>query len=95
MAKGRRFADLAGRHLQAQPLPGKPLTEILGTNRVLIENHQGICGYSLSEVIVGVGFGQIKILGDQLTLSMMNREQLVVSGDIYSVELVRRENSWE
>ena len=92
MAKGHRLADLAGRHLQAQPLPGRPLVEILGTNRVLIENHDGISGYSLSEVIVGVGFGQIKILGDRLSLSMMNREQLVVSGVIDSVELIRRGN---
>ena len=92
MAKGHKLADFAGRHLQAQPLPGRPLIEILGTNRVLIENHGGISCYSLSEVIVDVGFGQIKIFGNQLTLSMMNREQLVVSGVIDSVELIRRGN---
>lgn len=90
MAKENKLGDFAGRHLQTQMLPGKPLIEILGTNRVLIENHEGIRGYSLTEVIVGVVYGQVRIHGDRLTLSMMNREQLVVSGVIESVELIRR-----
>lgn len=90
MTKGHLLPDFTRKHLQAQPLPGRPLVEILGTERVLIENHGGICAYSLSEVIIKVRNGEIKILGEKLTLSTMSREQVVVSGVIYSIELPRR-----
>lgn len=93
MARLYKLTELTGKHLQAQPLPGKPLIEILGTNRVLIENHRGIVGYSLSEVTTRVDFGLIIISGDHLTLSMMNREQLVISGEIDSIQLFKKGSS--
>lgn len=90
MAKRQILPDIVGRNIQAMPLPGKPLIEILGTDRVLIEHHNGICAYFLQEVNIKVQYGMVKIMGDNLSISMMNREQVVVSGAIRSVELIRR-----
>ncbi|MBQ4641373.1 MAG: YabP/YqfC family sporulation protein [Oscillospiraceae bacterium] len=91
MAKRLVIPDIIKKNIQALPLPGKPLIEILGTDRVLIEHHNGICAYSLQEVDIKVPYGVIRILGNQLSLSMMDREQAVVSGAIFSVELIRRQ----
>lgn len=76
--------DLAG-----EPLPGMPIVEIAGDNRVLIENHICITEYSSNRIRVQVKFGQIMIEGSTLVLSKMAREQLVVNGCIHSVHLLR------
>ncbi len=92
MGKQQILPALMGRNFQALPLPGKPLIEILGTNRFLIEHHNGICAYSVEEVAIKVSYGLVRVLGEQLSLAMMNREQVVISGTIHSVELMRRQD---
>ena len=92
MGKQQFLPVIIGRNLQALPLPGKPLIEIFGTGRFLIEHHNGICAYSPEEVAIKVSYGLVRALGMQLTLSMINREQVVISGEIHSVELIRRKD---
>ena len=87
--------NMLDRFLVGVDLPGEtllkiPLVEILGEHRVLVENHQGVAGYSSCEVCVKVKFGIIKISGQELTLSKMSGEQLVVSGCIDCVQVYMR-----
>ncbi len=77
-------ADLTG-----EPAPKKPLVEIAGERRVLVENHRGVIGYGSQEICVKVCFGHLIISGNGLELVRMTREQLVVIGSIDSVRLCR------
>lgn len=75
--------------LQDEPLPGVPLVEIAGYKRVLIEHHMGVTQYSTDAVCLKVRFGAIRISGCDLVISRMSKEQLVISGVIESVTVIR------
>ena len=75
--------------LQDEPLPGLPLVEIAGERRVLIENHRGVMEYGTQTIRVKVKYGQICVCGSGLELARMNRGQLVISGRVDAVQLIR------
>lgn len=81
---------ILGIDLPGEVLPKTPLIEILGEHRVLVENHSGVAGYCDNEVCINVKFGIVKISGQDLALTRMTGEQLVVSGVIDGVRLCRR-----
>ena len=76
--------------LQEEPVPGIPLVEVLGDHRVLIENHAGIKEYGGERIQVQVSYGQICVIGKDLVLSRMIKGQLVISGTINEIHLLRR-----
>ena len=67
----------------------RPLIEICGCGRVLIENHQGVIGYTDNNIQIKVLFGIISVEGNGLRLCRMCKEQLVIVGDIETVLLKR------
>lgn len=67
-----------------------PLVELAGQNRVLIENHLGVLAYSLEEIQIKVCYGSVCIIGSDLRLLEMNREQLVICGKIDALQLFGR-----
>lgn len=73
-----------------QPLPGRPLVEIAGDCRVLIENHRGVTRYGRELISVRVQYGQVEVCGCGLELARMTKDQLVISGRIQCVKLNRR-----
>lgn len=83
-----RLAD--GAELSGEPIPGGSLVEIAGDSRVLIENHFGITQYSRERICVKVKFGLISICGCNLELICMTKEQLIISGRIEQVGIIRR-----
>lgn len=74
----------------SESIPGRPIVEIAGECRVLIENHQGIAAYGGDRILVNVKFGSICICGCNLEVMHMTKEQLVICGRIDSIELQRR-----
>lgn len=66
-----------------------PIVEIAGYNRVLIENHKGVVGYSLEEIQIKVCYGTISLTGCNLNFAQINREQLAITGEIYGITLYR------
>ena len=84
----RRAGDTAHRNLAV-----KPLVEIYGTQRVLIEHHRGICRYGTEETWVNVQDGKILIQGEGLYLARIGREQLVICGRIRIVRFCGREEA--
>lgn len=78
-----------GADLPCEPIPGVPLVELLGDQRVLIENHNGVSAYGRNEICVKVKYGTISIQGDKLEFVRMTGKQLVITGCIYSVSLRR------
>lgn len=91
MGQKRSFTDrlAAVTDLPDEPIPGLPLVEIAGERRVLIENHQGVTQYGRQSIQVRVKFGQVCICGAELELARMTKGQLVISGRIDSVSLLR------
>lgn len=80
----------AGMDLPGESAPWQTITEIVEDQRILIENHLGVKQYSQSQIGVKVKFGQIIICGCNLEISLMTREQLIVSGRIESITLQRK-----
>ena len=84
----QKLADSAD--LTGEILPGVPILEIAGDNRVLIEKHEGVLQYSKEEIGVRVNYGMVIIRGCNLELMKMTKEQLVITGQVDCVELQRR-----
>lgn len=76
--------------LQTEPLPHVPLVELAGEHRVLIENHCGVTEYSQEQIKVRVCYGLLCIGGRKLEVARMTREQLVITGRIDCITLIRR-----
>jgi sporulation protein YqfC len=72
------------------PIPGLPLVEIVDVGRVLIENHLGVTQYGDHSICVKVKYGSIEVSGSNLILSRMTKGQLVISGVVDCVRLLRR-----
>lgn len=70
-------------------LPGMPLLELSGDQRVLLENHCGITCYSHREIRIKVKFGQVCISGCNLELMQMSSSQLVITGNISAIQVFR------
>lgn len=80
---------IRGFDLETEPLPGEPLLELIGTQRVLIENHRGISAYGDAQMCVKVKNGYICVCGKRLFLAQMSRERLIICGCIESVHVQR------
>ena len=85
----QRIAKIAD--LEAEPIPGKPLVEIVDANSVLIENHCGVICYSCERISIKTKKGCIIVEGSSLVLSRMSKEQLCIKGVIHRVEMHRRD----
>lgn len=83
-----RLADVAA--FSGETLPGVPILEIAGDNRILIERHKGVTEYGRERICVKVSYGIVCICGCELELVRMEREQLMISGRIDSVQIQRR-----
>ena len=82
-----RMTDVASR--TGEPILKQPLLELCGEHRVLIEHHKGIGEYSTRTINVKVRFGSISIVGTDLEICRMTAEQLVITGNIDAVTLLK------
>ena len=60
---------------------------VYGKNRVLIENHKGILHYSENIIEVNARGMTVKILGDELSISAMDKNDMLITGRILSLKL--------
>lgn len=72
-----------------EPIPGRPLVEIIDNSRVLIENHKGVNEYGRNMIRVKVKFGSVCVCGCNLELLRMTKGQLIIRGTIESVQICR------
>ena len=73
--------------LKDEPLPLRPLIEIVDNRRVLIENHKGVTQYSTQQICVRLRKGSVCICGEGLDLAVVRKEQLVIGGCVRSLHL--------
>ena len=64
-----------------------PMLHVLGTRRMVIENHCGIQEYTSERIRVDTHHGQIICRGRDLMVRAMDREDLWITGRIETVEL--------
>lgn len=92
MKKEQRFLQRLTEEmdLDGEPVPGMAVVELCGDNRVLIENHLGMCHYSQEKICVKVPYGQIAVCGCGLELSQMTKDRLIIAGKINTLSVHRR-----
>lgn len=74
--------------LPADALAGLPSLWLLGDREVRVENHHGILSYGTDEIHVGGGVMVIRIRGEGLQLRVMTDTELLITGQIFGVELI-------
>ena len=68
---------------------GVPRVTVTGGHKVHIENHRGLLEYETDRITVNAAGLLVRVRGDGLEISAMSDMELVVTGSIISVELVR------
>ncbi len=76
--------------LAEESIPGKPIVEVLGDRRILVENHCGITEYGFERICIRVCYGTICIAGSNLRLRQVTNRKLLIVGTIKGIELQRR-----
>lgn len=62
--------------------------EILGNEKMNIINHKGIIYYSSENIRINSSSGLISIKGKNLLLSTLISEELIIEGEIESIEYI-------
>jgi sporulation protein YqfC len=65
-----------------------PKMNLIGNNQMLVENHRGIIEYTPSLIRVNSTVGVIRIRGDELSLRNIAADDIMISGDIKSIEFI-------
>ena len=73
--------------LPADVIAGLPLLELTGDRQLRVEGHRGILAYDPREIHIGGGKLTIRVRGLDLELKVMNRLELLITGQIFGVEL--------
>lgn len=66
---------------------GSAKLSVYGKSKVLIENHKGILHYGENEIELNAKGMTVRILGDELSISAMDKNDMVITGRILSLEL--------
>lgn len=64
-----------------------PRIIMTGNYCLTVENHKGIIDYDLNRIRIKIGGGWVEIIGNGLTLQTMCSEELVIEGEIKSLNL--------
>ena len=57
-----------------------------GNKEILLEGCKGIIKYESEEICLNVGPTQVRILGNDLTIPVLERHSVQVQGEIYTIE---------
>ena len=74
--------------LPGDALGDHPRVTLVGGGWIMVENHKGLVDYGAEEIAVAGMRMVLKIIGSDLELRAMNTEALLITGDIFRVELV-------
>lgn len=90
--KARKLLERAAARLD---LPGEaaglPKLEINGFSRLSVEQHRGILEYTGEAVTVALADGRVRITGCRLSITVMNRSFLTLTGKLRGIELIPEE----
>lgn len=72
-----------------ETLPGIPIVELVGDCRLLIENHKSVRRFDSELITVCLKYGLLCVSGSQLQLCKMSDTQLVITGRIEQLSIVK------
>ena len=75
--------------LAEENIPGKPIVELLGDCRILVENHRGITEYGLERICIKVCYGIVQVTGCNLRLRQVTNRKLLITGKIQGLDILR------
>ena len=79
--------DMAeGLGLTPELFSGALRVTVWGRRQVMVEQHRGLLAYGSDLIEVGGGKTRLRILGTEMELQAMDRETLVITGNITAVE---------
>ncbi len=89
MNKARKIlASTAGLlELPADVLAGVPKMELTGFREFSIEPHRGLVEYEKDQIMIETQLGCVCLLGQNLTIHLMNSSRITVHGSLRAVEL--------
>ncbi|MBO8156045.1 MAG: sporulation protein YqfC [Bacillaceae bacterium] len=67
-----------------------PRITTIGQIHAYIENHQGLVTFSEKEILLKMTRGYVKVTGENFVLKMMLPEEILVEGQIHSVQFLRQ-----
>ena len=73
--------------LPADVLAGVPRIILIGHDEFQIEPHRGLGEYSQSEVKIYSKIGPISVIGNSLSIRLMNQTRMIITGRISAVKL--------
>ena len=87
MNKARKFLMDAAGHLDlpADILAAVPKMEVIGFREFSVEPHKGLLEYEKAQIGIETNMGRIRIVGSDLTIKLMNRNRITISGELHSV----------
>lgn len=74
--------------LPADAVAGLPRIELIGSQELRMEQHRGILAYGPEEIHISGGRMVVRVKGKELELRAMDPTELLITGEISSVELV-------
>lgn len=91
MEKRRKKDSILERTAQVFDIPAQTVgltrIELVGSHELRMENHRGILAYGTEEIVISGGKLLVKVRGDRLELKAMTGAELLITGDIFGVEL--------
>ena len=72
--------------LPAESMTGVPKLTVTGCRHAVIENHRGILAYSRELIEVDGGRERLRIQGEGLELTAMDKRVLIICGQIFGIE---------
>jgi len=66
-----------------------PKITMFGDRNLLVENYKGIIEYDDNRIRVNTGRGIIKVTGEKLMIKEITLEDLMIDGDIVSLEFLK------
>jgi len=65
-----------------------PKISMIGNNQMYVENHKGMIEYTPQRIRVNSTIGVIRISGQEMTVKNIGTEEIIVTGNITSIEFV-------
>ena len=80
--------DLAAERLEipAFGLHGLPRLTLTGDRELLVEQHRGLTRYSAGEITIALQKGSVRLTGKNLRLVAMDKEAVLIAGEIRCLE---------
>lgn len=66
-----------------------PRISVVGDLQIVIENHRGLLRYDPDQVVIGVNNGRLVVRGDELSIGMVNADEMTINGRLHAVEFRR------